>query len=64
MDNYRYMFANWNDSSGGLAGFEVILPAIAKKIYKVPSVKKLYEKRKEFDLVVIDHLFNEVSVGP
>lgn len=50
--------------AGGLEILKIILPAMAKDIYKVPSVKKLYENRKEFDLVVLDHMMNEVSVVP
>lgn len=49
------------DNVGGLASFQVVLPTMAWEIYKVPSVKKLYEKRKDFDFMVVDHLFNEVS---
>ena len=63
-DNTVNMFVNRKSSTGGLGVFKIILPAMARDLYKVPSVKTLYEKRKEFDLVLIDHLFNEVSASP
>ena len=37
------------------------LPALAKKFYDVPSVREIYNKRKQFDLIIFDWLFNEVS---
>ncbi|XP_069190590.1 UDP-glycosyltransferase UGT5 [Procambarus clarkii] len=39
---------------------ETYLLAFAKDLYKVPVVKELYEKRKEFDLIVVDQVVNEV----
>ncbi|KAF2360184.1 UDP-glucuronosyl/UDP-glucosyltransferase [Trinorchestia longiramus] len=39
--------------------FQDRLPKIAREIYDVPEVKDLYNRRKEFDLVVIDSIFNE-----
>lgn len=41
--------------------FETIFPKIAKDLYSVPEVKELYDKRKEFDVFIIDHLFNEAT---
>ncbi|TOF71959.1 hypothetical protein CGJ15_27720, partial [Vibrio parahaemolyticus] len=38
----------------------IVLPTLARELYKVPVVKDLYKRRKEFDVIVIDHLFNEV----
>lgn len=38
-----------------------ILPAMAKKLYKVPQVMDLYHKRKTFDLIIVDQLMNEVK---
>ena len=40
--------------------FEVIFPVIASKIYNDPVVKDLYSRRKEFDLIVINGIFNNV----
>ncbi|KAG0730426.1 UDP-glucuronosyltransferase 2B28 [Chionoecetes opilio] len=54
------MFEFRKASAGGLEIFKDLLPGLAKDLYKVPAVKKLYEKRKDFDLIVTDHLFNEV----
>lgn len=59
-DNINDMFQHVNSLVGGWELFKIPLPAMARDIYKVPSVKKLYEKRKEFDLVVIDFMFNEI----
>ncbi|KAG0730425.1 2-hydroxyacylsphingosine 1-beta-galactosyltransferase [Chionoecetes opilio] len=47
--------------TGGLGDFQYMLPAIAKELYKVPAVKKLYDKRKEFDLIAVNHMFNEIA---
>ncbi|XP_069180849.1 UDP-glucosyltransferase 2 [Procambarus clarkii] len=58
---HRNMFEYLNDPIGGFGSFKYILPAIARELYKVPVVKELYEKRKEFDLIVVDHEFNEVA---
>nr|XP_053656458.1 UDP-glycosyltransferase UGT5-like [Cherax quadricarinatus] len=38
-----------------------VLPAAARDIYKIPAVKNLYNRRKEFDLVVINHMYNEAA---
>ncbi|XP_042887613.1 UDP-glycosyltransferase UGT5-like [Penaeus japonicus] len=54
------LFATRADPSGVFNLFKKALPEIAKKLYKVPVVKELYDRRKEFDVVVIDHMFNEV----
>lgn len=55
--NYR------NNLAGSFAQLNELLPAMARKLYKVSSVMQLYEKRKEFDLIILDHIFNEVSVN-
>nr|XP_045616370.1 UDP-glucosyltransferase 2-like [Procambarus clarkii] len=39
------------------------LPAIAREMYHVPAVKDLYRRRKEFDLMLIDFLFNDVGAS-
>lgn len=36
------------------------LVAASKKLYKVPKVRKLYERRKDFDLIIVFHMMNEV----
>ncbi|XP_050692924.1 UDP-glycosyltransferase UGT5-like [Eriocheir sinensis] len=60
-DGILPMFQKRTDGAGGLTVMQKVLPAMARKLYTVPAVKKLYEKRKEFDLVVINHLFNELA---
>ncbi|XP_045599230.1 UDP-glycosyltransferase UGT5 [Procambarus clarkii] len=55
------MFDYVNDRTGCFQMFEGILPDIARELYKVPVVKDLYERRKEFDLIMVDHEFNEVA---
>lgn len=42
------------------AFFEEVFPKIARDLYKVPSVKEIYDKRKDFDVIIIDQMFNEV----
>ncbi|XP_069179905.1 UDP-glycosyltransferase UGT5-like isoform X2 [Procambarus clarkii] len=37
------------------------IPAIARELYHVPAVKDLYRRRKEFDLMFIDFLLNDVA---
>ena len=37
------------------------LPLLARDLYDLPSVRELYDNRHDFDLVIVDHLFNEVS---
>ncbi|KAK8399519.1 hypothetical protein O3P69_003537 [Scylla paramamosain] len=36
------------------------MPAMAREMYKVPLVKKLYKERKQFDLIVVDYTFGQV----
>ena len=55
------VFSARGEQSGGLSKFKDYLPAMARDLYKIPSIKQLYEKRKEFDLIIINQLFNEVS---
>ncbi|KAK8724701.1 hypothetical protein OTU49_011230, partial [Cherax quadricarinatus] len=57
LDAFRYR----KDWTGGWTMFEVILPNFAQNLYKIPAVKELYERRKEFDLFLVDHAFNEVA---
>lgn len=42
--------------------FAEMFPKIARDLYKDPVVKKLYERKDEFDLVIIDAMFNEVGL--
>ncbi|XP_042858862.1 UDP-glycosyltransferase UGT5-like [Penaeus japonicus] len=35
--------------------------AVSRKFYKVPKVKRLYERRKEFDLIIVFHMMNEIA---
>ena len=37
------------------------MPIIAREMYKVPCVMKLYKERKQFDLIVVDYTFGQVS---
>ena len=59
---------NINMFEGGLKPEEILfnlmknnLPILASKIFEDPAVKDLYSRRKEFDLLVIDGMFNDVS---
>ncbi|MPC13515.1 hypothetical protein E2C01_006252 [Portunus trituberculatus] len=53
--NYR------NNLAGAFAQLKEILPAVARELYKAPSVMQLYHRRKEFDLIILDHMFNEMA---
>ncbi|XP_050693308.1 UDP-glycosyltransferase UGT5-like [Eriocheir sinensis] len=55
----KSMFEKGKDGIGGLGAFKFMLPALARELYKVPAVQQLYEKRKDFDLIVVNSLFNE-----
>ncbi|KAK3860902.1 hypothetical protein Pcinc_033082 [Petrolisthes cinctipes] len=55
------MFEARKQKFGGLGTLNTILPAVARKLYKRPEVMKLYNRRKEFDVIIIDHMFNEVA---
>ncbi|XP_069165915.1 UDP-glycosyltransferase UGT5 isoform X1 [Procambarus clarkii] len=37
------------------------LSFVAREMYHVPAVKEFYQRRKEFDLMVVDAMFNEVA---
>ncbi|XP_047491391.1 UDP-glycosyltransferase UGT5-like [Penaeus chinensis] len=54
------LFATRADPAGVFTLFQKALPNLARKLYKVPKVKELYDRRKEFDIIIIDHMFNEV----
>ncbi|XP_050695149.1 UDP-glycosyltransferase UGT5-like [Eriocheir sinensis] len=57
----KTVFDIGQDGVGGFTTSKIKLPPLAKELYNVPAVKKLYEKRKDFDLIVIDHLSNELA---
>lgn len=38
------------------------VPNLARNFYNVPIIKEIYNKRKEFDLVVFDWSANEVNI--
>ncbi|XP_069945344.1 UDP-glycosyltransferase UGT5-like isoform X2 [Cherax quadricarinatus] len=50
-----------NYPMNGISHFATGLPTIARDLYKVPKVKDLFERRKEFDLIMVDSSFNEVA---
>ena len=41
--------------------FTQIFNNVSSKMYEDPVIKMMYEKRKEFDLIVMNHMFNNVS---
>ncbi|XP_042887612.1 uncharacterized protein LOC122263299 [Penaeus japonicus] len=59
--NNMNLFDFRNDPTGGFSILESVLPPMARKLYQVPKVMQLYEKRKTFDLIIVDQLFNEVK---
>ncbi|XP_042887611.1 UDP-glycosyltransferase UGT5-like [Penaeus japonicus] len=54
------LFESRNDPTGGFSSLQNTLPAMTKKLYKVPKVMELYEKRKTFDLIILDYTINEM----
>ncbi|XP_050693301.1 UDP-glycosyltransferase UGT5-like [Eriocheir sinensis] len=42
-------------------GLKRTMVSFAKNLYKVPAVKELYQRRKEFDLVIVSHKLNEMT---
>ncbi|XP_042221656.1 UDP-glycosyltransferase UGT5-like [Homarus americanus] len=40
-----------------LKEYEIVM---ARKLYKVPSVRDIYRRRKEFDLIVLHHRYNQM----
>ncbi|XP_069959583.1 UDP-glycosyltransferase UGT5 [Cherax quadricarinatus] len=55
------VFHNRKNHSRPMQIFETVLPAVARELYKVPVVKDLYKRRKEFDVMLINQMFNEVA---
>ena len=41
--------------------FKEMLPMLARDLYKVPEISELYKRKHEFDVIMIDALFNEVK---
>nr|XP_053653629.1 UDP-glycosyltransferase UGT5-like isoform X3 [Cherax quadricarinatus] len=58
------VFHNRKNHSRPMQIFETVLPAVARELYKVPVVKDLYKRRKEFDVMVINQMFNEDPPRP
>ncbi|XP_064113060.1 UDP-glycosyltransferase UGT5-like isoform X2 [Macrobrachium nipponense] len=54
------LFDTRKEPEGSFYLFIDAMPKFARKIYHLPQVKELYARRKEFDLVIADHMFNEV----
>ncbi|XP_042887607.1 UDP-glycosyltransferase UGT5-like isoform X2 [Penaeus japonicus] len=54
------LFESRNDPTGGFSILGEILGPMVKKLYKIPEVMELYEKRKTFDLIIVDHMMNEM----
>ncbi|XP_063606320.1 UDP-glycosyltransferase UGT5-like [Penaeus indicus] len=65
LDDFRpeniSMFRIRNDIQEATKIYSKKLLAASKKLYKVPKVRKLYERRKEFDLIIVFHMMNEVA---
>ncbi|XP_064112827.1 UDP-glycosyltransferase UGT5-like isoform X2 [Macrobrachium nipponense] len=55
------MFNEAKKKTGIISVLKDRMCKMARDIYRVPHVKELYRKRKEYDLIVLDHLFNEFS---
>lgn len=59
----RNFFTSTKDSTRGFRYFGPTLLNMARDMYKVPVVKELYKRRKEFDLIMVNHMFNEVRIS-
>ncbi|XP_064112822.1 UDP-glycosyltransferase UGT5-like isoform X2 [Macrobrachium nipponense] len=53
------MFNDAQTAFGVVLTFKDQLSKMARDIYQVPRVKELYRKRKEYDLIVLNHNYNE-----
>ncbi|XP_064112820.1 UDP-glycosyltransferase UGT5-like isoform X6 [Macrobrachium nipponense] len=60
-DTKLNLFNEVKKATGVISLFKDRMCKMARDIYRVPQVKELYMKRKEYDLIVLDHLFNEVN---
>ena len=56
-------FSDMRDPLKMLTTFNAVLPVVAKELYEVPAVWDLYQKRDEFDVFIIDQMFNEVCTN-
>ena len=56
------MFEIRDDMSLMINLFMHELPELTKEFYNIPSVREIYNKRKQFDLIIFDWSFNEVSL--
>ncbi|KAF2358362.1 UDP-glucuronosyl/UDP-glucosyltransferase [Trinorchestia longiramus] len=41
--------------------FKILFSTIARELYEVPVVRELYSKRHQFDLMIVNSLFNEAA---
>ncbi|XP_068216665.1 uncharacterized protein [Palaemon carinicauda] len=53
------MFDEAKRTSGIIGALKERMCKMARDIYQVPHVKELYRRRKEYDIIIIDHLFHE-----
>nr|XP_053656172.1 UDP-glucosyltransferase 2-like isoform X2 [Cherax quadricarinatus] len=51
----------FNDRKQGYKIMRESIVRLARDLYDVPVVKELYLRRKDFDLIVVSSLFNEIS---
>ncbi|XP_076049303.1 uncharacterized protein LOC143029976 [Oratosquilla oratoria] len=52
---------NWGKIDAAFQFFDECLPRLARDLYKVPKVMQIYKRRHEFDVVIIDQMFNEMA---
>ncbi|XP_069950945.1 UDP-glycosyltransferase UGT5 [Cherax quadricarinatus] len=50
-----------HDPAGAMVLLEVYLVPLVSRFYSSPKVMQLYNTRHEFDVVMTDHLFNEIG---
>ncbi|XP_068217266.1 UDP-glycosyltransferase UGT5-like isoform X2 [Palaemon carinicauda] len=55
------MFDVAKRTSGIIGALKERVCKMARDMYQVPHVKELYRRRKEYDIIIIDHLFHEFT---
>ncbi|XP_068217267.1 UDP-glycosyltransferase UGT5-like isoform X3 [Palaemon carinicauda] len=56
------MFDVAKRTSGIIGALKERVCKMARDMYQVPHVKELYRRRKEYDIIIIDHLFHEIDI--
>ncbi|XP_076048216.1 UDP-glycosyltransferase UGT5-like [Oratosquilla oratoria] len=52
----------WGTMDVILKFFDEDFPKLTRDLYKVPKVAQIFKRRQEFDVVIIDHPYNEMAL--